>query len=194
VSGITAQELAAFHDEIDGGDPALSSLLEGKPLDPTAIPGEPLEPLSGFPFIVAGVTAIVPGPTARGRSQLAEAMLYDAAKAGLRGAYLGMEVTEDEFNARGRAIAEARGDELTDALLEKLANVRYLKLPDNIATAWTAPDKWVRSMAERYPALVIDPLSSVASTLELDFDNNTSISTSMTASSSGSSWPALRLC
>lgn len=100
-------------------------------------------------------------------------MLYDAAKAGVRGAYLGWEITKDEFDARGAAIARARDDELTPELLQQLANVRYLELADNIAAAWTSPDDWLAGIADRYSVVVIDPLSSVASTLALDFDNNT---------------------
>jgi hypothetical protein len=151
----------------------LAHLLDGKPLDPIAVPGAPLEPLPGFPFVVPGVTVIISGPTGKGRSSLAEVMLYDAAKAGPARRLSREEVTEDEFNARGATIADARGDEIADELVAQLSNVRYLSLADNIATAWTMPEEWTREMAARYPPVAIDPLSSVASTLGLDFDNNT---------------------
>lgn len=176
---ISSEQAQAFRDAVDdkprdhwtnGARPRDSHWLDGEPLNPLATPGEPLVPVPGFPFIVPGTTTTISGPTGGGRSMLIEACLYDAARAGLRCAYLGMEVTKDEFDARCALIAAARGDDLDDALIEALRNVRYLDLVATIARAWNDPAEWVAGVVSRYQVLGIDPLSAVASTLDLDFD------------------------
>ena len=146
--------------------------LEGAPMDPEAVAGEPLPAIPGFPFLHAGVGALISGPTGGGRSSLVQACAYDAALAGVRVAYLGSEVTQGEFNARAADLAARRGDPVTDDLRGDLASVRYLNLPSVLAPAWSAPDAWVEAVAARFDVVLIDPLSAVASTLDLDFDKS----------------------
>src|SRR5439155_26300108 len=102
---------------------------------------------------------------------LVQAALYDAARAGLRCAYLGSEITGEEFNARAAGIATARGDELDEMLRQELGAVRYLDLFEIIAKAWREPDSWLAG-ARAYAVVVIDPVSAVASALSLDFDKS----------------------
>lgn len=146
--------------------------LEGAPMDPLAVSAEPLPAVPGFPYAHRGAGVVIVGPTGGGRSSLAQAGLYDAARAGLRCAYLGSEVTQREFDARAADLAERRGNNITDELRTALGRVRYLSLASVIAHAATQPAEWAREAAERFDVLVIDPLSSVASTLALDFDKS----------------------
>jgi hypothetical protein len=113
---------------------------------------------------------VIVGPTGGGRSSLIEAGLYDAAKDGLTVAYLGSEITEEEFNARAAILAERRGDDIDDELRARLAHVRYLNLSSVIARAWRDPSAWAEGVVAHYALLAIDPLSAVASALDLDFD------------------------
>jgi hypothetical protein len=115
---------------------------------------------------------VIVGPTGGGRSSLVQACAYDAARVGLRVAYLGSEVTEPEFNARAADLAARRGDVVDDALCVQLAHVRYLNLASVVAHAWRHPDQWVEEVAERFDVVEVDPLSTVASVLDLDFDRS----------------------
>ena len=144
--------------------------LAGTPMDPAATPAEPLPPLPGFPFLIASTAAIIVGPTGGGRSSLLQAAMYDAAAGGLRCAYLGSEVTEPEFNARAADLANRRGDEIDEELRTQLGLVRYLDLAGVIAHAWEHAPEWVDGIVGRYDIVGIDPLSAVASALDLDFD------------------------
>jgi hypothetical protein len=146
--------------------------LSGQPMDPLAASVEPLPAIAGFPFLHAGSGAVIVGPTGAGRSSLAEAAMYDAARAGIRCAYFGSEVTQGEFNSRAAILAKLRGDTVDDELRSHLANVRYLDLTATIAHAWKQPDEWADAMTRRYDVAVIDPTSAVASTLNLDFDKS----------------------
>lgn len=148
------------------------AVFNGTPMDPTAESAEPMPVVPGFPFAHPGTSAIVVGPTGGGRSSLAQACLFDAAKAGQRAAYLGSEVTESEFNARARDLASRRNETVDDDLRKQLANVRYLPLASTLAYAWASPDAWRREMAARFDIVVIDPTSAVASALDLDFDKS----------------------
>ena len=146
--------------------------LAGSPMDPTATPAEPLPTLAGFPFAHPGAGIVIVGPTGGGRSSLVQACLYDGAGAGLRGAYLGSEVTEPEFNARAAVLAEHRGDTVNDELRVCLARARYLSLASVVTQAWENPGGWVDGIAAAYDLIVIDPLSAVASALDLNFDQS----------------------
>ena len=55
--------------------------LDGEPMDPMAIPAEPLPPHPGIPFAPAdeGCGIVIVGPTGSGRSALVQACLYDSA-------------------------------------------------------------------------------------------------------------------
>lgn len=155
---------------IDGQ--AATSWLEGTPMNPTAATPEPLPTIDGFPYLHAGCAALISGPTGGGRSSLAQACAYDAGRLGVRVAYLGSEVTEAEFNARARDLAERRDDALDAKLAAELANVRYLPLTPTIVHAWQHPDEWVREAAARYDVLIADPISALASATGLDFDKS----------------------
>ena len=157
--------LAEFRAAVDG-----PHWLTGHAMDPTAVAIDPLPGLPGFPFLHAGAGAVIVGPTGGGRSSLIQAGLYDAARAGLRCAYLGSEVTQPEFNARAAILAQRRGDEIDDTLLAQLAHARYLNLAGAIAHGWGDPAAWVEGITASYDLLAIDPLSAVASALDLDFD------------------------
>ncbi len=146
--------------------------LTGAPMDPAGTAADPLPSLPGFPYLHAGSGAVIVGPTGGGRSALIQAGLYDAAGAGLRCAYLGCEVTESEFNARAAILAQCRGDSVTDELRESLARVRYLNLASVTAQAEQDPEAWVQGITARYAVVAIDPLSAVASALDLDFDKS----------------------
>ena len=104
---------------------------------------------------------MIVGPTGGGRSSLIEACLYDAAHAGLDVAYLGYEITEEEFNARAAQLATCRDDDVDGELREMCARARYLDLPSVIAHAWQKPDVWINGMSARYRVIGLDPLSSV---------------------------------
>ncbi len=147
--------------------------LDGEPMDPAATPAERLPALAGFPFMAAGSCALIVGPTGGGRSSLIEACIYDAALAGKRCAYLGHEVTADEFNARAALIADRRGDEPHGCDLALLAaNARYLDLSTVMVKAWDEPTAWIEGVVNAYDLVAIDPLSAVASALDSDFDNS----------------------
>jgi len=141
-------------------------------MDPAAVAVEPLRELRGFPFLHAGAGVLISGPTGGGRSSLVQACAYDAARAGLQVAYLGSEVTEGEFHARAADLASRRGDQVDDQLREQLARVRYLNLASVIARAWQDPEEWAAEIAGRFDVVLIDPLSAVASMLDLDFDKS----------------------
>jgi hypothetical protein len=61
---------------------------------------------------------------------------------------------------------------LDDELCEQLRRIRYLDLADVIRAAWDDPEAWATGVAERYKVIALDPLSSVASSLDLDFDKS----------------------
>jgi hypothetical protein len=152
-----------------------ASWLEGTPVDPLAEPPEPLPAVPGIPFAYHPASVLITGPTGSGRSALIEALLYDAVRSGgLRAAYLSGEVTQGEANARAGDLADRRGDPLDDALRGELANLRYLDLASTIERAWQDPQTWADEMQRLYAIVAIDPLSSVASTLGLDFDKSNS--------------------
>jgi hypothetical protein len=140
-------------------------------MDPAAVSAEPLPLLAGVPFLHAGKGAVISGPTGRGRSSLVQACLYDAATLGVRCAYLGAEVTPDEFDARAAHLADVRGDEVGEELRRELARVRYLNLASVVTQAWSDPQAWLDGI-QAYQLVAIDPLSSVASALDLDFDKS----------------------
>jgi hypothetical protein len=146
--------------------------LAGEPMDPTRTPGEPMAPLPGTP-LPPGMAVLVSGPTGGGRSMFAEVLHYDSARAGVSSAYLGAEITRDEYDARAAEIASCRGDALTPELREALQRARYLDLPETISHAWVDPDAWVAAIVARYRWLTLDPFSHVASALALDFESNT---------------------
>jgi hypothetical protein len=150
----------------------MPAYLAGRPMDPLAIPPDPLPPLAGLPFMHTGAAAVIVGPTGGGRSALIQAGFYDAARASLRAVYLGSEISEAEFNARAAALAAARGDDLDSALQRELAGVRYLDLAETILAAWSDPDTWVAGVTTAYELVGIDPVSAVASALMLDFDKS----------------------
>jgi hypothetical protein len=148
-------------------------------MDPAATPPEPLPALPGFPFLHAGACAVIVGPTGGGRSSLVQAGLYDAARAGMSCAYLGGEVTAEEFNARAAMLAQRRGDTVDEQTRAQLARVRYLDLASVIVRAWdrrdprmTSGSSWADLILARYQLIAIDPLSAVASALDLDFDKS----------------------
>lgn len=153
-------------------EPPRSSWLAGAPMDPAAVAPEPLPTIPGFPYMHAGAGAVVVGPTGGGRSSLVQAGAYDAARSGLRVAYLGSEVTEGEFNARAADLATRRGDTIDSDLRGQLAEARYLSLASIVTHAWEHRDAWAHEMPRHYDGLVVDPLSAVASTLDLDFDKS----------------------
>jgi hypothetical protein len=160
---------AAFHLS----DARAAHWLEGSPMDPVATPTEHLPTVPGFPFLYAGAGAVIHGPTGGGRSMLAQACLYDAAKGGRRCLYLGHEITEDEFNARARVLAECRGDDVDDGeLREQLGRVRYLNLGTVIVQAWADRERWRVDVVERFDVIVIDPVSAAESALAMDFESN----------------------
>src|SRR5665213_663793 len=144
--------------------------IEGVPMDPAAEPTTPMPTLPGIPYLHAGLSAVIVGPTGKGRSSLAQANLYDAALADLGCAYLGAEVTVGEFNTRAGVLAERRGDVVDARLRAQIAGVSYLDLSSAIVYAWDHPDKWIEQCIRHYDVIVIDPLSGVASALDLDFD------------------------
>lgn len=147
------------------------SWLDGAPMDPNATPAERLPTIPGFPFAHAGACVVISGPTGAGRSSLIEACLYDGALQGVRALYLGHEVSEDEFNARSQLLAQYRDDQVDDHLRSRLANVRYLDLGSTMVRAWQEPAQWIAGIVERRLQVVaVDPLSAVASALDLDFD------------------------
>lgn len=146
--------------------------LDGCPMDPASVPTEPLPTLPGFPYLHRGAAAVIVGPTGGGRSSLVQAGAYDAARANLRVAYLGSEITPAEFNARAADLAARRGDTVDEALRGELARVRYLDLASVVARAWEVPQAWVDEAIKRFDIIIIDPLSAVASTLGLDFDKS----------------------
>jgi KaiC/GvpD/RAD55 family RecA-like ATPase len=104
-------------------------------MDPSAVPSERLAAVPGFPMGYPNCSVLIVGPTGGGRSSFAQACLYDAARAGLRCAYLGSEVGVEEFNARAADLAGRRGDTISDELRAELARVRYLDLPAVIVAA-----------------------------------------------------------
>ncbi|MGO8906631.1 MAG: hypothetical protein ACLQMH_13550 [Solirubrobacteraceae bacterium] len=177
--GHTARELVQLAEQAPsvGGaqseapSPAVADWIIGEPMDPEGVPAEPLPLLPGAPFLHAGTSAIVSGPTGGGRSALIQAVCYDAARAGLRVAYLGSEITKGEFDARSAMLAKARGDRITDELRAELARVRYLPLEAVVIEAWANPQTWIEGMSASYDLAALDPLSAVGAALGLAFDN-----------------------
>jgi hypothetical protein len=147
--------------------------LAGAPMDPDSTPVEPLAPVAGLPFTYSGgVSVVIVGETGGGRSALVQACLYDAGRAGQRCAYLGGEITREEFDARSAWIADRRGDTIDGTLCAQLAAVRYLDLVSTIVRAWEHPKDWIDGVVESYDIVAIDPLSAVASAIDLDFDKS----------------------
>jgi hypothetical protein len=141
-------------------------------MDPLAVSAERLPAVPGIPFAHRGAGVLIAGPTGGGRSSLAQACLYDAARGELRCAYLGSEVGQEEFNARAAELARRRGDKVDAELRQQLARVRYLDLPAVIVEASRDPAAWIEGISDAYEVLVVDPLSAVAAALNLDFDNS----------------------
>jgi len=152
--------------------PTSTHWLDGAPMNPAAVATEPLPAIAGFPFLHRGACAVIVGETGGGRSSIIQSGFYDSARAGLRCAYLGSEVTQSEFDARSRDIASRRQDSIDDALLGQLALVRYFNLSSVVSQAWEASSAWIDGIVSRFDILAIDPLSAVASALDLDFDNS----------------------
>lgn len=152
------------------GESPQRAWLAGIMLDPLATSLEPLPTLPGFPYLHAGMCALISGPTGAGRSALVEAGLYEAAKAGLRGAYVGNEITVDEFNARAAKLAAIYGDVLDTAMCTVLKRVHYLDLSTTVDRAWHEPQTWAECVPPMYDIVVIDPLSSAAASLGVSFD------------------------
>lgn len=147
--------------------------LAGDPMDPAAVAAEPLPAVPGVPFVPSGgSSAVIVGETGGGRSALVQACLYDAGRAGQRCAYLGGEITREEFDARSAWIADRRGDRIDKALRAQLSAVRYLDLASTIVAAWRKPAEWIEGVIAAYNIVAIDPLSAVASALDLDFDKS----------------------
>jgi hypothetical protein len=166
-------ELADTAGRVTSGPPPVTAeWLDGAPMDPLAEAADPLPTVPGFPYAHRAAGVVVVGPTGGGRSSLVQAGAFDAARAGLRVAYLGGEVTEGEFNARAADLAERRGVRVDDELRRALARVRYLDLTSVIARAWDHAGEWTRETVERFDVVIVDPLSSVASALGLDFDKS----------------------
>ncbi len=166
---MTAPRVAGLND---APELVVADWLDGAPMDPLAVSPDPLPTVPGFPYAHRAAGVVIVGPTGGGRSSLVQAGAYDAARAGLRVAYLGGEVTEGEFNARAADLASRRGDHVDDALRAALARVRYLNLSSVIAHAWKQPKQSTSEAAQRFDVVIVDPLSSVASTLGLDFDKS----------------------
>jgi hypothetical protein len=145
--------------------------LQGTPMNPAAEPVEPMNTIPGYPIAHRGQGILIVGPTGGGRSSLVQAMAYDGALQGVSTLYLGDEVTGPEFNARAGDIARRRGDTIDDALICRLALVRYLPLGDTVAAAWADPDRWAREVSVYFSVVIKDPASSVGSALGLNFDN-----------------------
>ena len=168
--------VAAVQTHDNGHNPDRPGWLDGTPMNPLAVPSDPLPSLAGFPYLYRGKhegsAALISGPTGGGRSSLVQAGAYDVARAGLRVAYLGSEVGREEFNARAANLAERRGDTIDEDLCEQLRRVAYLDLWTVIERAWNEPAEWVAGMRDRFDVVVIDPLSIVASALGLDFDKS----------------------
>lgn len=157
----------------DGRAVIAADWLEGEPMDPSAVPPEPGPTVPGFPFLPGGGGgAVIVGPTGGGRSSLLQACAYDAGRAGVSVAVCSGEVVAHEFNARAADVADRRGDPITDELREQLARVRFLDLATVIRWAWDNPQQWAADVAARYQVVGLDPLSTVASALELDFDKS----------------------
>ena len=136
--------------------------LVGSPMDPCAVASDPLPPLPGFPFLHAGMGAVISGPSGKGRSSAVIACAYDAACEGLRVLYLGSEVTEDEFNARARLLMDKREDDSED-VRSHLARVRYLDLRETLARAHGSPAEWLAGVGPHYDVIIIDPLNDALS-------------------------------
>jgi hypothetical protein len=99
--------------------------LAGQPMDPCAVPADPIPAMPGYPYLPAsgGGCALIVSPTGAGKSDLLGTCGYDGARAGIRTLYLGHEISESEFNARAAKLAELRGDPIDQALRDQLANV-----------------------------------------------------------------------
>lgn len=153
-------------------EPESDDWLTGAPMNPLGASREPLPTLQGFPLATPGAGIVIVGPTGGGRSSLIQACLFDAALAGLSCAYLGHEITEEEFNARSAKLVELRGHAISQQLLAALAKVRYFDLADTITRAWDNPEEWVAVVSDRFQVLALDPLSAVESTLSLNFEQS----------------------
>ena len=145
--------------------------LKGAPMDPCAVEPDALDLLAGFPFLHAGMAALISGPTGGGRSSFIQACAYDAALKGQRVLYLGAEVTEDEFNARAAILAEKRGDDPA-VVRERVALARYLDLTDTLAAAWKRPKRWIKDASAAFDVIIVDPLGDVLEALELEDKNS----------------------
>jgi len=152
----------------NGAPPA--AWLAGSPMDPCAVGAEPLPPLPGFPFLHREMTAVISGPTGKGRSSLIQACAYDAARGGVRVAYLGGEVTEPEFNARAALLTERRLDD-ADEVRDALSRARYLDLHSTLALAWKNPERWVTEVGALYDVVIVDPLNDALAAAGLGHEN-----------------------
>jgi hypothetical protein len=170
------EHLAEFFRDSDArraGRTIANDWLKGEPVDPLAEAPEPLPIPAGVPFAHEGAAVLISAPTGSGKSYLVEAGLIDSALAGVPCAFLSGETTLAECNARAADIATRRGEALTDDMRERLAShLRYLDLGTVIRAAWADPERWVEEITQRYTIIGLDPLSAVASALDLDFDKS----------------------
>jgi hypothetical protein len=147
--------------------------LAGQPMDIRAEIPARLAPLAGYPFACRGQGVIISGPTGGGRSSLVQACAYDGALEGVRTVYLGHEISQEEFNARGARLAALRGHEDDDEIVDVLCrNVRYLPLMETIRSGDGARERWAEDMSHAYDVVIFDPMSAIASALGLNFDSN----------------------
>ena len=146
--------------------------LAGTPMDPAATPAEPLPPLPGFPFLIASTAAIIVGPTGGGRSSLLQAAMYDAAAGGspLRLPRTARSPSPSSTPARPTSPRPPRRRDRRGAANAARRSCATWTWPSVIAHAWEHAPEWVDGVVGRYDVVGIDPLSAVASALDLDFD------------------------
>ncbi len=164
----TAAEDAAFRKA--AGDTQAADWLLGRPMDPLASPAEVLPALPGLPFLHAGAGAVIVGPTGGGRSSLIEAALYDSTLYAVRSALPRLRghrarVQRQGCAARRAALRRRRRGPAEQARARPLPRAQQRDRP-----GMGRAEVWIENVVENYDLIAIDPLSAVASALDLDFD------------------------
>jgi hypothetical protein len=147
----------------------LRALLSALPIDPRTQSLDPLEVLSGLPFLPPGATAQLAAPEGSGKSQLAQVAAYDVALKGGNALILAGEMPLAECATRARRISEARDGELTDAAVALWReHVAYADIYDVLPAIVRHAAAWNVVCAD-FDLIVLDAVSDAGAALGLKF-------------------------
>jgi len=150
------------------GIAVLRAVLGALPVDIRTAALDPLSPLPGAPFLLAGATAQLAGPEGAGKSQVAQTIAYDVARVG-QVLYLAGEITHVEFTTRARKITQAREGEISDIAARLWRERVTFADPDDVLPVIRRyPGAW-QAVCGDFALVVLDAVSDAGAALELKF-------------------------